>query len=341
MFSSVLGAISAEMAIDPGTATTRIHVAGRGVVVSVPSVVAIHEDREGFRRLLAVGDDARDMEGRTPPDIRTVRPIVGGAIDDFEMFEAMLRSLMLQVQGRRLWVGPRVAIAMPYGTTDVERRAARESAEASGAREVVIIEKPLAAALGAGLPVDDACGQMVVDVGAGTTTLAVVSLGGIVQCRTLPVGGDAMDDALRQHVRDRHGVCISRAMAEAVRLAVGSAMPGAAREVVTVRGRHLESGWPRAVDLDSDEVRIALQEPVHRIAEAVLTTIERTPPDLAADVAATGIIMVGGAAQLPGLDRAVGATAGLPVVVPEHPEDAVVNGTIALMDEPQARSIAS
>jgi rod shape-determining protein MreB and related proteins len=341
MFNSVLGAFSAEMAIDPGTAMTRLFVAGRGVVCAVPSVVAIHEDREGFRRVLAVGDEALDMEGRTPPDISTVRPIVDGSISDFEMLEAMLRALMMRVQGRRLWVGPRVSIAVPYGTTDVERRAVRESAEASGARSVSIVEKPLCAAIGAGLPVDEACGQMVVDVGAGTTTLSVISLGGIVQCRTLRVGGDAMDAALRQHVRDHHGLCISRGMAEAVRLAVGSAMPGGPVEVVTVRGRQLESGWPRAVNLDSNEVRIALQEPVHRIAEAVLTTLERTPPDLASDVAGMGIVMVGGAAALRGLDRAVGATAGLPVVVPENPGDAVVTGAIEMLDVPSARSVAS
>ena len=341
MFNSVFGAFSAEMAIDPGTAMTRVLVAGQGVVCAVPSVVAIHEDRDGFRRVLAVGDEARDMEGRTPPDIRTVRPVVDGVIQDFEMLEAMLRTLMMQVQGRRLWLGPRVSVAVPYGTTDVERRAVRESVEATGAREVVLVEKPLAAALGAGLPVDDACGQMVVDVGAGTTTLSVVSLGGVVQCRTLRVGGDAMDEAVRRHVRDRHGICISRAMAEAVRQAVGSAMPGGSLDVVSVRGRHLESGWPRAVDIDSNEVRIALQEPVHRISEAVLTTLERTPPDLAADVASMGIVMVGGAALLPGLDRAVSATAGLPVVVPEDPEGAVVRGAIDLVEQPEQRVVAS
>ncbi|MEC7949623.1 MAG: rod shape-determining protein [Myxococcota bacterium] len=341
MFNSMLGAFSAEMAIDPGTAMTRILVAGQGVVCAVPSVVAIHEDRDGFRRVLAVGDEARDMEGRTPPDIRTVRPVVEGVIQDFEMLEAMLRTLIMQVQGRRLWVGPRIALAIPYGTTDVERRAVRESVEATGAREVVLAEKPLAAALGAGLPVDDACGQMVVDVGAGSSTLSVVSLGGIVQCRTLPVGGNAMDEAIRRHVRDQHGVTISRSMAEAVRQAVGSAMPGGPTEFVSVRGRHLESGWPRAVDLDSNEVRIALQTPVHRLGEAVLATLERTPPDLAADVASMGIVMVGGAARLPGLARALSTTAGLPVVVPDEPEHAVVSGAIGLMEQPAARVIAS
>lgn len=331
MFTSVLGSISPEMAIDPGTSTTRILVAGRGVVCQEPSVVAIHEDRQGRRRLLAVGAEALAMEGRTPRDIRVVRPLSGGAITDFEILEAMLRELMHRVQGRRLFVGPRVTIAVPHGITEVERRALRESVEASGAREVVHVEQPLAAAAGCGLPIDDACGFMVVDVGAAITTVSVLSLGGVVYSRTLAVGGDAMDQAIARHVRERFDLLIPRSVAEEVRKSLGSVMPGMPVATRLVRGRHLDSGYPRLAELDSDGVRIALQQPVGLIAEAVLETLERTPPDLAADIAETGVVLVGGAAHLPGLDRAVGDGAGLPAVVPEDPELCVVRGAAELM----------
>jgi len=331
MLRSVLGALSPEMAIDPGTSTTRILVAGRGVVCQEPSVVAIHEDRKGRRRLLAVGDEALQMEGRTPPDIRVVRPLAGGAISDFEVLEAMLRELMHRVQGRRLFVGPRVAIAVPHGTQDVERRALRESAEASGARHVELVGQPLAAAFGCGLPVDEAVGHMVVDVGAATTTVSVLSLGGLVYCRTIGVGGDHMDAAIVRSVRERFDLLMPRALAEEVRITLGSAMPGTPTATTLVRGRHLDTGYPRLAEIDSDGVRIALQEPIGLIAEAVLETLERTPPDLAADIAETGVVLVGGCARLAGLDRAIGDCAGLPVVVPEDPELCVVRGAAGLL----------
>jgi rod shape-determining protein MreB len=326
MLQSMLGALSADLAIDLGSASTRIFAVGRGLVVDVPTRVAILEERDGRRRLLAVGAEARQMEGRNPADVRVLQPVQEGAIVDFEVVEVMLRHLMLQVQGRRLWVGPRVAIAVPHALTDVERRAVRESAEASGAREVHLVEQPLAAAIGAGLPVDEACGQLVLDVGAGHTSVSVLSLGGIVFSRRLRVGGDHLDEALVNHLREHHGLLIPMAAAEEVRRAIGSVMPGGPNPTAWVRGRHLDSGYPRAMELDANEVRIALQEPVQQLAEAVLHTLERTPPDLAADVAETGVVLTGGVAVLSGLDRAISRMAGLPVIVAEEPQLAVVRG---------------
>lgn len=326
MFNSVLGAITSDLAVDLGTSTTRIAVAGRGVVSAEPSVVAIVEDRQGRRRILAVGAAAARMEGRAPRDVRVVRPIHDGSIADFEVVEAMLRHLVVIVQGRRLWVGPRVTIAVPYGITDMERRAMRESAEASGAREVILVDQPLAAAVGVGLPIHEARGHMIVDVGAGSTSVSVISLGGVVYSRSVKVGGDHMDLAIIHHVHEQHGIVIGRAMAEEARRAIGSAMPGAPRAQFLVRGRQADSGYPRAVEIDSDEVRAALQEPVGLIAESILASLERTPPDLAADVSETGIVLTGGVAQMNGLDRVVSHSAGLPVIVAEEPTLSVVLG---------------
>lgn len=341
MLSSVLGAISPEMAIDPGTSMTRVFVAGRGVVLSQPSVVAIHENRNGRRRILAVGEDALAMEGRTPSDIQVVRPLAGGTVSDFEVLEAMLRSFMHRVQGRRLFIGPRVAIAVPHGITEVERRALRESAEASGARQVVLVDQPLAAAAGCGLPVEDACGYMVVDIGAASTSVSVLSLGGVVYSRTLPVGGDQMDLAIAEYVRERFDLLIPKAQARQIRHELGEVVPMSEPATRLVRGRHLDTGYPRLAELDTEGVRLALQAPVGLLAEAVLDTLERTPPDLAADIAETGVVLVGGTAQLPGLDRAIGDSAGLPVVVPEDPDLCVVQGAWDLLDVGEASRIAS
>ncbi len=326
MKNAVMGAMSPDMAIDLGTASTFIHVRGRGVVCREPSAIAIHEDRRGNRRVLAVGHQARAMLGRTPGDIQVLRPLKDGTITDFEVTEALLRHLMLQVQGRRLWVGPRVAVCIPFGTTDVERRAVRESAEASGAREVHLIEQPLAAAVGAGLPVQEAQGSMVVDLGAGTTEIAVLSLGGIVYSRTLRVGGDAMDNSVIQHLRERFGLLVGPQTAEAIKLKLGSAILENNDRRMLAKGRDLRSGLPRAVEISAIDVATALQEPVQLIVEAVLASLEHTPPDLAADVAETGIVLTGGGALLRGLDRLLSDATNLPVVVSEEPEAAVVTG---------------
>ncbi len=340
MLESVLGAFTADLSIDFGSASTRIYVANRGLVADVPTRVAILEGKDGKRRLMAVGSEARRMEGRTPPDVRVVQPVREGAVVDFDCLEALLRNLMTQVQGRRLWVGPRVVIAVPHGLFDAERLAVRKSAEGSGAREVLFLEQPLAAAIGAGLPVEDACGQLVVDIGAGHTTVAVLSLGGIVYIRNLRVGGDHLDEALVAHLRDHHGLLVSKAAAEEARLAIGSVMPSPNNPTTWLRGRHLDSGYPRALQLDAHEVRLALQDPIHRIAEAVLSTLERTPPDLASDIAETGVVLTGGVAPLPGLDRAISRVAGLPVIVAEDPHLAVVRGAAEWAAHPNRKRAA-
>lgn len=339
MKNAVMGAMSPDMAIDLGTAYTFIHVRGRGVVCREPSAIAIHEDRRGNRRVLAVGQAAAAMLGRTPADISVLRPLKDGAITDFEVTEALLRHLMLQVQGRRLWVGPRVAVCIPFGTTDVERRAVRESAEASGAREVHLVEQPLAAAVGAGLPVQEAQGSMVVDVGAGTTDIAVLSLGGIVYSRSLKVGGEALDQAIVQYLRDEHQLLIGPVTAERVKIELGGAVVDDPDRTVAVKGRDLRRGLPRALEVTAAEIGRALAEPVQLIVEAVHSSLEHTPPDLAADVAETGIVLTGGGSQLRGLDRLLSDATNLPVVVSEEPEAAVVVGAgLILLDDELLRA---
>ena len=334
MFRSVLGSLSSEMAIDLGTATTRIAVAGRGLVCAEASAVAIHEQR-GSRRILAVGEAALEMLGRTPPEIRIVRPIIDGVLSDFEIAEAMLRHLMLQVQGRTLWVGPRVTVCVPYGTTNMEKRAIRELAEASGARAVRMVEQPLAAAVGAELPIGEAQGHMVVDVGAGTSEIGVISLGGVVYSRSLKVGGEQMDRAVIHHIRTEHGLLIGPRTAEQLKCTLGSAMPARRPGVFEVKGRDLKTGYPRALEITAQEVFEALRHPVQLIVEAVRATLKSTPPELAADVTQTGIVMTGGGAQLARLDRAISESTGLPVIVPEDPDIVLVQGAL-LCDEPHS-----
>ena len=327
MLNSVLGALSADLAIDPGSATFRIYAQGRGVVLEEPTVVAILELPGGRREVLATGAEAAAMEGRAPDDVRVVRPVQDGVVVDFEVLEAMMRLMMLRVQGRRLWVGPRVAIPVPYGANDTELRLIRDVCAASGAREVVTVPQPLAAAVGAGLPVDAAMGQMVLDVGAGRATVAVVSLGGVVFSRNLRVGGHQLDDALIRHIREVHGLWIPRSLAQEARERLLGDDSGAP---FTVRGRHLASGLPRELELSAAELRAATAETVAQLADAVLGCLERIAPDLATDIADTGVIMTGGVAEMAGLDQAVAEAAGLPVIVAEDPASAVVRGAATL-----------
>jgi rod shape-determining protein MreB len=333
MFRSVLGAISSEMAIDLGTATTRIAVAGRGLVCSEASAVAIHEDR-GSRRILAVGEAALEMLGRTPPEIRVVRPIIDGMLSDFEIAEEMLRHLMMQVHGRSLWVGPRVTVCIPYNTIDMEKRAIRKLMEAAGAREVRMVEQPIAAAVGAELPIGEAQGHMVVDVGAGTSEVGVISLGGVVYSRTVKVGGEHMDRAIIHHIRTEHGLLIGPRTAEQLKCELGSALPVRRPALHEVKGRDLKTGYPRALEITAQEVHEALRSPVQLIIDAVRASLEHTPPELAADVAQTGIVMTGGGAMLSRLDRALSEATGLPVIVPEDPDIVLVKGALRC-DEPR------
>ena len=331
MLNTMLGALSSDIAIDLGTAHTRIFARGRGIVCFEPTALTIQEDRAGRRNVIAVGQEAVLMEGRTPQGLRVLRPVHAGVISDYEVAEALLSQLVMEVQGRRLWVGPRAAVCVPHGTTEVERRALRECAEASGAREVLLIDATLAAAIGVGLPVDEPHGQLIVDVGAGSTEVAVISLGGVVYSRSLKIGGRQLDEAIQRMVADKYGLAIGLAMAEEVKHTLGRAMPCRTDEACRVRGRSLKTGFPAEAQVSSVQVAEALSQPVRLMVEAVVATLEHTPPDLAADVAGTGIVLTGGGALLRDLDHAVGEATGLPVVIPEDPFASAVEGAARWM----------
>ncbi|MCB9777947.1 MAG: rod shape-determining protein [Alphaproteobacteria bacterium] len=341
MLTSMFGALSADVAIDMGSSHTRIHVAGRGIVCCQASAVAVHEDPDGQRRVLCVGDEALEMLGRTPPDIEVIQPVREGDIVDFDVAEAMLRHLMLQVQGRRLWVSPRAAVTIPHGMGEMARRAVRESVESAGIREVVLVEQPVACAVGAELPVEEARGHMIIEIGGGSTTVAVLSLDGVVHHHRLKVGGSHLDQAIAHHLRERHGLLIGARTAEELKLELGAAVAQGEGLSMEARGRSTDSGWPRAVTVTAAEVEAALAEPVRLIIDAVLSTLEHTPPDLASDVAETGIIMVGGGALLRDLDRAIGEATGLPVVITEDPVCTAVLGAASRVDRPTRARVAA
>ncbi|MFZ5475335.1 MAG: rod shape-determining protein [Myxococcota bacterium] len=333
MFNSVLGLFSQDMAIDLGTANTLVYVRGRGVVCNEPSVVAVHHDRRGNKSIVAVGANAKAMLGRCPADIQAIRPLKDGVIADFEITEAMIRHFIERVNGRRSFVAPRMVICIPYGTTDVEKRAVRESAESAGAREVHLIEEPLAAAIGADLPITEPTGNMIVDIGGGTTEVAVISMAGIVYSRSIKVGGDHMDEAIVQHMRRRHDLLVGPRTAEEIKLVLGSAASGERVEEMVVKGRDLVRGFPRQVTIHGDEVRDALEEPVQLIVDAIVGSLERTPPELLGDIIDRGIIMTGGGALLTRLDYVISQATGLPVIVADDPLSAVVKGSGRALEE--------
>jgi len=341
MLNTVLGALSSDIAVDLGSAHTRIHVRGRGLVCCEPTVLAVQEDRAGRRNVVAYGAEAAAMEGRTPAHIQVMRPVVGGVIEDYELAEALLAQLVMEVQGRRLWVGPRAAVCVPHGITEVERRALRECAEASGARDVRLVDGAVAAALGVGLPFDEPHGQMLVDVGAGVTEMAVLSLGGVVYSRALSVGGRHLDLAIQRYLREHHQLHVGLGMAEAIKCAVGGARPVSQEQGVRARGRRADTGFPGEVVVRGSSVVDAVAEQVRQIVEAVVSTLERTPPDLAADIAGTGIVLTGGGALLRDLDRAIGEATGLPVIVPEDPFASSVAGAAAWMSGPRLQRAAA
>jgi rod shape-determining protein MreB len=333
MFNAVLGLFSQDLAIDLGTANTLVYVKGRGVVCNEPSVVALHHDRRGNKRVVAVGTQAKAMLGRCPADITAVRPLRDGAIADFEVTEQMLRYFIERVNGRKSFVAPRMVVCIPYGTTEVEKRAVRESAESAGAREVHLIEEPLAAAIGADLPITEPTGNMVVDIGGGTTEVAVISMAGIVYSRSIKTGGDHMDEAITQHMRRRHDLLVGPRTAEDIKLHLGNAIADGQFHEMKVKGRDLVRGFPRVVTVHSDEVRDALEEPVNLIVEAVRSSLERTPPELIGDIMERGIIMTGGGALLRGLDVCISQAVNLPVIVADDPQSAVVKGSGRALEE--------
>ena len=326
MLDSVSGLLSQELAIDLGTSNTLYCLPGRGDICREPTVVAFREDDRGARVTLAVGTEARAMLGRAPSAVRVVRPLRDGVIADFQATEELLRYLLLRALGRKPLVRPRAVICIPFDTTEVEKRAVRECAESAGVRTVQLMEQPLAAALGAGLPLAAPTGNMVVDVGGGTTEVAVISLGGIVHSKTIPAGGDHMDAAIMRWVEAEHGLLIGPCTAEEVKQRVGGASAGARQASIAVAGRDVERGFPRRVTLRSAEVVQALAPIVDEIVAAIVATLERTPPELASDIVDTGILLTGGGALLSGLDETIGERTQLPVVLAEDPFSTVVQG---------------
>jgi len=330
----ILGWFSSDLAIDLGTANTLVFAKGRGIVVSEPSVVAVVKDGRGPDKVRAVGEEAKEMLGRTPGNIVAIRPMKDGVIADFEVTEAMLRHFIARVHNRSSnLVRPRIVIAVPSGITSVEQRAVKESALSAGAREVYLIEEPMAAAIGAGLPVTEPSGNMIVDIGGGTTEVAVISLSGIVYANSARVGGNKMDEAIINYVKRKYNLLIGERTAELIKIAIGTAFPTEDLKTMEVKGRDLVAGVPKTLEIKSDEVREALQEPVNAVVESVKVALERTPPELAADIVDKGIVMVGGGALLSNLDILLRETTGLPVMLAEDPLTAVVLGTGRCLDE--------
>jgi len=330
MFDRVLGLFSNDIGIDLGTANTLVYVRDRGIVIREPSVVAI---QAGTNRVLAVGDEAKKMLGRTPGNIVAIRPLKAGVIADFEITEAMLRYFIRKVHNRRMMVRPRVIVAVPSGITEVEKRAVKDSATHAGAREVYLIEEPMAAAIGVGLPVQEPAGNMIVDIGGGTTEVALISLAGIVLSRSVRVGGDEMDEAIVQYMKRVYNLMIGERTAEEIKIAIGSAYPMGDETNIEVKGRDLVAGLPKTLTITSEEVRDALQEPVSAIVEAIRITLERCPPELSADLVDRGLVLAGGGALLRGVDKLIAEQTGLPVHIAEDPLCAVAEGTGVVLHE--------
>ena len=327
----ILGWFSNDLAIDLGTANTLVYVKGKGIVLSEPSVVAVRKSERGSNRVLAVGREAKMMLGRTPGNIVAIRPMKDGVIADFEITEAMLRHFIRKVHNRRSLIRPRIIICVPSGITPVEKRAVRESAESAGAREVYLIEEPMAAAIGAGLPITEPICNMVVDIGGGTSEVAVISLAGIVYSKSVRVGGDKMDEAILQYVKRTYNLLIGERTAEIIKTTIGNAYPGES-ESMDVKGRDLVSGIPKIINVNSDEVRQAIQEQIDTIVAAVKGALEQTPPELAADIVDRGIYLTGGGALLKGLDELLKQETGLPIKIADDPLATVVLGSGRALD---------
>ncbi len=326
----LLGRFSRDLGIDLGTANTLVHVKGRGIMLREPSVVAV-DSTTG--QVLAVGEEAKRMVGRTPAQIRAVRPLRDGVIADFDTTEAMLHHFIQKVLSRRLWEHPRVVIGVPSGITEVERRAVEEAARRAGAWSALVIDEPMAAAIGAGLPVGEPVGSMIVDIGGGTTEVAVISLGGICTERSIRVAGEEMDEAIAAYVRRELNLYIGERTAEEIKISIGSAFPLPEEQQIIIRGKDLMSGLPRSMPLTSQQVREAIREPLGIIVELIKETLDETPPELAADVMNRGIVLAGGVALLRGLDQLISAETDVPVYVAEDPLTAVVMGTARYLEE--------
>jgi rod shape-determining protein MreB and related proteins len=330
IFDALHSLFSNDMGIDLGTANTLVYVKGQGIVLSEPSVVAVHA---GTGRVLAVGQEAKRMMGRTPGEIVAIRPMKDGVIADFETVEKMIRYFINKVHNRTTLVKPRVVIGVPSGITEVEKRAVRESAEQAGAREIYLIEEALAAAIGANIPVHEPAGNMIIDIGGGTTEIAVISLGGMVIADSIRVGGDEFDEAIIKHMRTQYNLVIGERTAEEVKLAIGNAYSEKTVETFELKGRDAMSGLPRTLTIDSVEIRKALKEPIDAILEGTIRALERTPPELAADIVERGVVMTGGGSLLKGLDVYLANQTGVPVIRSENPLNCVALGTGKYLEE--------
>ena len=332
ILDSLLGVFSTDLAIDLGTANTCVYVKGHGPVLREPSVVAVKRDNRGNKAVLAVGHDAKRMLGRVPGNIEAIRPMKDGVIADFEVTEAMLRHFISKAHKSNHFVHPRVMICVPTGVTQVEKRAVKESAQSAGAREVYLIEEPMAAAIGANLPITEPISNMVVDIGGGTTEVAVISLAGIVYSRSVRVGGDKMDEAIMTHVKRKYNLLIGETSAEDIKIQIGSAYPLDPEETLEIKGRDLLDGIPKNITITSEEIRKSIAEQVDSIVQAVRIALEQTPPELAADIVDRGIVLTGGGALLKGLDQLLRDQTNLPITVVDDPLSTVVMGTGKALD---------
>jgi rod shape-determining protein MreB len=332
IFDAIIGRFSNDLAIDLGTANTCVYVKGKGIVLREPSVVAVKRDARGNNKVLAAGAEAKRMLGRTPGNIVAIRPMKDGVIADFEVTEAMLRHFISKVHNSRRLVRPRIVICVPTGITQVEKRAVKESAESAGAREVYLIEEPMAAAIGAELPITEPTSNMVVDIGGGTTEVAVISLAGIVYSRSVRVGGDKMDEAIMQHVKRKYNMLIGESTSEEIKKTIGSAFPTEDEREMDVKGRDLVSGIPQNITITSKEIRKAIAEQVDSIVQAVRIALEQTPPELAADIVDRGIVLTGGGGLLKGLDQLLREETSLPIIVVDDPLSTVVMGSGKVLD---------
>ena len=328
----LLGCFSNDLAIDLGTANTCVYVKGHGIVLSEPSVVAVKRDRKGSSQVIAVGTDAKNMLGKAPKNIEPIRPMKDGVIADFEVTEAMLRHFISKVHNQRRLVRPRIMICVPTGITQVEKRAVKESALSAGAREVYLIEEPMAASIGAKLPIQEPTSNMVVDIGGGTTEVDVIALSGIVYARSIRVGGDKMDEAIAAYIRRKYNMLIGEISAEQIKMKIGSAFPMEPEQQLEVKGRDFVTGIPHTIVITSEEIRVAISEQVEAIVQAVRVALEHTPAELAADIVDRGIALTGGGALLRGLDERLRQETNLPIFIVDDPLSAVVMGTGIALD---------
>jgi len=333
LLDPIFGLFSNDLAIDLGTANTLVYMKGKGIVLSEPSVVAVRRDERGVSKVLAVGREAKMMLGKTPGNIVAIRPMKDGVIADFEITEAMLRYFIRKVHNRKALVRPRIIICVPSGITQVEKRAVRESAESAGAREVFLIEEPMAAAIGAGLPITEPTCNMVVDIGGGTTEVAVISLAGIVYSKSVRVAGDKMDEAILQHIKRKYNLLIGIGTAEVIKTSIGNAFPRDEVDTVEVKGRDLVTGIPKILTIDSDEVRKAISEQLETIVETVRIALEQTPPELAADTVDNGIVLTGGGSLMRDIDALLREETKVPISIAEDPLTTVAIGCGKALDE--------